>query len=57
MNMPRSSSLAQDADPLTFSGGVAQWRPGEDLTELLARGDAAMYRAKQAGRDCVQTAD
>ncbi len=50
-------ALAQDADPLTFSGGVAQWRPGEDLTELLARGDAAMYRAKQAGRDCVQTAD
>ena len=46
-------ALAQGADPLTFSGGVAQWRPGEDLTELLARGDAAMYCAKQAGRDCV----
>lgn len=46
-------ALAQDPDPLTFSGGIAQWHPGEDLTELLGRGDAAMYRAKQAGRDRV----
>jgi diguanylate cyclase (GGDEF)-like protein len=46
-------ALAQAPDPVTFSGGVAQWRPGEDLMELLARGDAAMYRAKQAGRDRV----
>ncbi|MEO5962387.1 MAG: GGDEF domain-containing protein [Thermomonas sp.] len=49
--------LSQDPDdPLTFSGGIAQWRPGEDISELLARGDAAMYRAKQAGRDRVMPA-
>lgn len=50
-------ALADGPDPLTFSGGIAQWQPGEDLTELLARGDAAMYRAKQAGRDRVMPAD
>lgn len=50
-------ALAVHPDPLTFSGGIAQWRPGEDLTELLARGDAAMYRAKQAGRDRVLPAE
>lgn len=49
-------ALVQDPDPLTFSGRIAQWRTGEDLTDLLGRGDAAMYRAKQAGRDRVMTA-
>ncbi|WP_449655242.1 diguanylate cyclase domain-containing protein [Thermomonas sp.] len=50
-------ALAQGPDPLSFSGGVAQWRHGEDLTDLLGRGDAAMYRAKQAGRDRVMPAN
>lgn len=44
-------SLLQPPGPLTFSAGIAQWMPGESLAELLARGDAAMYRAKQSGRD------
>ncbi len=39
--------------PLTFSGGIAQWQPGESLHELLARGDAAMYQAKKSGRDNI----
>lgn len=50
-------ALSKESDPLTFSGGIAQWRPGEDLTELLGRGDAAMYRSKRAGRDRVMHAD
>ncbi|MEW5771223.1 MAG: diguanylate cyclase [Pseudomonadota bacterium] len=40
---------------ITFSAGVAQWLAGEDETAMLARADAAMYRAKQAGRNRVET--
>lgn len=39
--------------PLTFSGGIAQWHPDESLHDLLARGDDAMYQAKQGGRDNI----
>ena len=39
--------------PVTISGGVAQYRPGEDLTALLARADAALYQAKIAGRNQI----
>lgn len=46
-------SLMHPPGEVTFSGGVAQWIPRESLAELLARGDAAMYRAKEAGRDQV----
>lgn len=38
-------------EPVTFSAGVAVHRPGEDADTLLARADAALYRAKAAGRD------
>lgn len=38
---------------LTASFGVAEWRPGEGYGKLFARADAALYRAKGAGRDCV----
>lgn len=46
-------SLRARPMPLTFSGGIAQWQPGESLHELLARADAAMYQAKKAGRDNI----
>lgn len=46
-------SLQTPPFPLTFSGGIAQWQPGESLHELLARGDAAMYQAKESGRDNI----
>lgn len=35
----------------TVSAGVAAWRPGEPAAELIARADAALYRAKAEGRD------
>jgi diguanylate cyclase (GGDEF)-like protein len=38
------------------SAGLAQALPGEGVTELFARADAALYKAKQAGRDQVQIA-
>lgn len=31
--------------------GIAQWERGESLATLLDRADAALYRAKQRGRD------
>jgi two-component system cell cycle response regulator len=39
---------------VTASIGVAQWRSGEDFLDLIHRADAAMYRAKQNGRNRVE---
>ncbi|MFG6414397.1 GGDEF domain-containing protein [Roseateles sp. DC23W] len=38
---------------ITVSVGIATWQAGDDATALLARADAAMYAAKQAGRNRV----
>jgi len=35
----------------TCSAGLAQWRPGESVDDLVARADQALYLAKEAGRD------
>jgi len=35
----------------TVSAGIAQWDGSEDNETLVARADAALYRAKAAGRD------
>lgn len=40
--------------PLTISIGIAQWQHGgDDLESLLGRADAALYKAKAAGRNRV----
>ncbi|MGV3743503.1 MAG: GGDEF domain-containing protein [Burkholderiaceae bacterium] len=39
---------------LTVSAGIAAWHPGETLTQVLNRADAALYKAKHAGRNCVR---
>ncbi len=41
---------------VTFSAGVATWDRSEEPTSLLSRADAALYRAKAAGRDAVEAA-
>ena len=38
---------------ITFSAGVVELAPGEDRDSVIARADAAMYRAKTAGRNRV----
>ena len=43
----------RDACTITVSAGVAAWREGDAAPALVARADAALYRAKQAGRDRV----
>ncbi len=41
--------------PLTISMGVAELGPGEDFDALMRSADAALYRAKHAGRNAVTT--
>jgi len=38
---------------VTTSVGVVSVAPGEDLVQALGRADAALYQAKDAGRNCV----
>jgi len=40
---------------VTTSIGVVEARQGDDIRRLLALGDAALYRAKAKGRNCVET--
>jgi diguanylate cyclase (GGDEF)-like protein len=42
---------------VSFSAGVARWRPGEPQEDLLARADRTMYRAKQDGKNRVVAAE
>jgi diguanylate cyclase (GGDEF)-like protein len=41
---------------LTFSGGLAEWQPGETSAALITRADQALYAAKAQGRDQVVVA-
>jgi diguanylate cyclase (GGDEF)-like protein/PAS domain S-box-containing protein len=45
------------AGHVRFSAGVAEWRPGEPMSDLMRRADRALYRAKAAGRNCVEHDD
>jgi len=51
--------LDLDGHPIrvTLSAGVATARAADDSESLIARADAALYRAKHAGRNCVMVAN
>lgn len=51
----RTSAVAYEAATLryTASAGIAAFTPGDDALALIARADAALYRAKANGRDCL----
>jgi diguanylate cyclase len=42
---------------VTVSAGVAAYIPGESMAGWLNRADAALYAAKQGGRNCVKEAE
>jgi PleD family two-component response regulator len=44
-----------EAGRVTLSAGVAEFRRGDSVESLLARADAALYRAKAAGRNRVES--
>jgi diguanylate cyclase len=46
------SGIAGDLH-VTVSAGVAGYRPGETVSQLLSRADGALYEAKRAGRNRV----
>ena len=39
---------------ISLSIGVAQYRKGEKITDLISRADSALYQAKQLGRNRVE---
>lgn len=41
---------------ITASLGIAEYRPPEDISQTIARADAALYQAKSAGRNCIRFA-
>lgn len=47
----------RDDISVTISLGVAEYEKGEDLMSLIGRSDAALYAAKNQGRDRVSNAD
>jgi PleD family two-component response regulator len=46
-----ASELSYGGEPVTVSIGAAALRPGEDWQCWLARADAALYQAKNEGRN------
>jgi len=51
----RSQLLLPNGKNATLSIGAAEMRPDEELLDLIARADEALYLSKQAGRDRVST--
>jgi diguanylate cyclase (GGDEF)-like protein len=50
--------LDGEAEPLRFTVSIGLAATGPDVTieQLISRADRALYRAKQAGRNCIRCA-
>lgn len=48
--------VGNQAITVTFSAGVTEWRPCEDVAAMIRRADDALYEAKRSGRDRVARA-
>lgn len=55
--LPDDASHVAAMLQVTASFGVAEYRPNDDPSLLLARADAALYRAKRSGRNRVEGSD
>jgi diguanylate cyclase len=53
---PLLLDISPPMNPITASIGVSCYEPGDPLAEWVGRSDAALYRAKREGRNCVQFA-
>lgn len=51
-----SSHVFEGVGTITASFGVAQYREGETVEELVARADKVLYVAKDRGKNCVEVA-
>lgn len=51
-----SSHVFDEVGTITASFGVAEYRAGETVDELVARADQALYVAKERGKNCVEAA-
>jgi diguanylate cyclase (GGDEF)-like protein len=51
-----AATVLSGGDTVTASFSVAQLAPDEGASELVARLEAALHRAKRAGRNCVELA-
>jgi diguanylate cyclase len=48
--------ISQPVGIVTLSGGVAELCPGESADDLIGRADEALCRAKQGGRNRIESA-
>ena len=52
-NVARACGHGGGAISYTFSAGVAEWIPGENLQSLFERADRKLYASKAAGRNRI----